>query len=247
MFMINNILKIISVFTLIVFVTFFSVLSLNISSGFSNQISVTGTAKKDISNQIAEFTLTFTSEDKDKSKAENQNNNKVKKFLSDVKAFGIPEEDITTESLNVYQKQEDKWSEKEGRSKWEYTDWVFSQAIRIKIKDVSKVNEFTNLASKNETSNIYGPNFTVDTQNVDETEVYNLAFENAKKKAESLASQSGRSLGKAMYISETSAVQPFPIFAKTMGLGGGAGGQSAELPAGTSEISKTLNIIFELR
>lgn len=245
--MINNTLKIIATFSLVVFVTFFSVLTLNISSGFSNQISVTGTARKDISNQIAEFTLTFTSEDKDKSQAEIQNNNKVNMFLSDVKSFGIPEEDIITESLSVYQKQEDKWNEKENRSKWEYTDWVFSQAIRIKIKDISKVNEFTNLASKNETSNIYGPNFTIDTQDIDETEVYNLAFENAKKKAESLASKSGRTLGKAIYISESNYTQPFPIFNKTMGLGGGAGGTSAELPSGTSEISKTLNIVFELR
>jgi uncharacterized protein YggE len=244
--MINNSLKIITVLTFIIFVTFFSVAVLSFSSSFSNQISVTGNAKKDMINQIAEFTLTFTSENKDKSVSENQNNNKVKKFLDDVKAFGIPEEDIITESLNVYQKQEDTWNEKEGRSKWEYTDWVFSQSIRIKIKDVAKVNSFTNLASKNETSNIYGPNFTVDTQNIDESEVYNLAFENAKKKAEGIASQSGRTLGKAMYISETNSTQPFPMFARSTGLGGG-GGASAELPIGTSEVSKTLNVVFELR
>jgi len=244
--MMNNILKIVTVFTFIIFVTFFSVGVLNFSSSFNSQISVTGTAKKDINNQIAEFTLTFTSENKDKSVAENQNNNKVKRFLDDVKNFGIPESDIVTESLNVYQKQEDKWNEKEGRSKWEYTDWVYSQSIRVKVKDVSKVNSFTNLASKNETSNIYGPNFTVDTQNVDETEVYNMAFENARKKAEGLANQSGRTLGKTMYITESSAIQPFPIFARSTGLGGG-GGASAELPAGTSEVSKTLNVVFELR
>ena len=120
------------------------------------------------------------------------------------------------------------------------------QGIRVKVKDVSKVNSFTNLASKNETSNIYGPNFTVDTQNIDETEVYNLAFENAKKKAEALANQSGRTLGKTMYITESNSVQQFPIFARTTGLGGG-GGASAELPVGTSEVSKTLNVVFELR
>jgi uncharacterized protein YggE len=243
--MINNIFKLISVISLVIFVAFFSFGILNISSSYKNQISVSGSAKKDISNQIAEFTLTFTSENKDKSSAENQNNLKVKKLLDDLKIFGIPEADIITESLNVYQKQEETWDSSEGRNKWTNTDWVFSQSIRIKIREVSKVNEFTNLASKNETSNIYGPNFTVDTQNIDESEVYNLAFENAKKKAEGLASQSGRALGKAMYISETSnSIPTYPMFARTSGMGGGA---SAEVPAGTSEISKTLNVVFELR
>lgn len=244
--MINNILKLIAVFTLIIFVAFFSVGILKISSGYSDQISVSGTAKKEVSNQVAEFTVTFTTENEDKGKAESRNNEKVKKFLDEIKKFGISDSDITTESLNVYQKQEDKWNEKEGRSKWEYTDWVFSQSIKVKIKDVAKVNDFTNIASRNESSNIYGPNFTVNTQNLDETEVYNLAFENAKKKAEALAAQSGRTLGKAMFITESNNfATPFPVTAR--GFGGGAGGPSAELPVGTSEVSKTLNVIFELR
>jgi uncharacterized protein YggE len=244
--MMNNILKITSVFTLIIFVAFFSVGIIKISSGYNDQISVTGTARKDVTNQIAEFTVTFTSENKDKGNAESDNNRKVKKFLEDIKTFGIPESDVTTDSLNVYQKQEETWSESEGRNKWNLTDWVFSQSIRVKIKDVSKVNEFTNIASRNETSNIYGPNFTIDTLNINETEVYNLAFENAKKKAEALASQSGRTLGKAMYITEGSNNSPlFPVMAR--GFGGGGGGASAELPIGSSEVSKTLNVVFELR
>lgn len=244
--MMNNILKLIAVFTLIIFVAFIAVGIMKISSGYNDQISVSGTARKDIANQVAEFTITFTTEDKDKSIAEASNNEKVKKFLSEVRNFGIAESEITTDSLNVYQKQEETFNEKDGRTKWDYTDWVFTQSIRVKIPDITKVNEFTTIASRNESSNIYGPNFTVNTQNLDETEVYNLAFENAKKKAEALASQSGRTLGKAMFISEgTSYSNPFPIAAK--GLGGGAGGVSAELPIGSSEVSKTLNVIFELR
>lgn len=245
--MMNNILKIISVLTLIIFVAFFSLGVLKFASGYSNQITVLGVAKKDINNQIAEFTLTFNSEDKDKATAENRNNQKVKKLLADVKTFGIAESDITTDSLNVYQKQEDYYDSKENRTKYKYTDWVFSQSIKIKIRDVAKVNDFTNLASRNETSNIYGPNFSVDTQNIDESEVYNLAFENARKKAENIAEKSGRTLGKAMYITEGAAnSNPYPIFARSANFQGG-GGASADLPVGTSEVSKTLNVVFELR
>ena len=242
--MMNNILKIIVVFTFIVFVAFFSIGILNLSSGFKNQITVTGFAKKDISNQIAEFTINFTSENKEKSSAEKQNNEKVAKFLNEVKEFGISEESITTESLNVYQKQEN-YSEM-GTFRTKLTDWVFSQSIKIKLKDVSKVNDFTNLASRNESSNIYGPNFSVDTQNIDETEVYNMAFENAKKKAEGIASKSERTLGKAMYITEGyNSPNPFPMMARALGVGGAD--SQAQLPVGTSEVSKTLNVVFELR
>ena len=245
--MTENIYKITLIIAVVVFVGFFGFSSIYFSSYFKNQISVTGSAKKDINNQIAEFTVTFTTENKDKSTAEEQNNNKVKKFLDDVKKFEIPEADIITDSLNVYQKQEESWSEKENRNKWKYTDWVFSQSIKVKLRDISKVNDFTNLASRNETSNISGPNFSVDTKNIDETEVYNLAFENAKKKAEGIANQSGRTLGKALYISENSySSYPYLPLARTMG-GGGGGGASAELPSGSTEVLKSLNVVFELR
>ncbi len=240
----NNILKITAVFTFIVFVAFFCLGVFNLSSAFKNQITVTGFAKKEISNQIAEFTINFTSEDKEKSTAEKLNNDKVAKFLNEVKDFGIPEESITTESLNVYQKQEN-YSEM-GTFRTKLTDWVFSQSIKIKLKDVNKVNDFTNLASRNESSNIYGPNFSVDTQNIDETEVYNMAFENARKKAEGIATKSERTLGKAMYITEGyNSPNPFPIMAKSFGIGGAE--TSAQIPVGTSEVSKTLNVVFELR
>jgi uncharacterized protein YggE len=241
----NDIFKIITILLLSVFVSFFGLGVLNFSSGFKNQITVVGTASKDISNQIAEFSVTFTSENADKANAENSNNEKVKKFLEEIRNFGISDSDVITEYLNVYQKQEERWIENEAQNKFVYTDWVFSQTIRVKIRDISKVNDFTNLASRNATSNIYGPNFSVDTQNIDESEVYNLAFENAKKKAENIANQSGRTLGKAMYITESSVPSnPFPIFAR--GLGGGAQ-TSAEVPSGSSSVTKTLNVVFELR
>lgn len=239
----NNIFKITLLVLASVFVAFFGLATFTLSDYNKNQINVTGTAKKQFNNEVAEFTLVFSSENKDKASAENQNNEKVKKFLEEIKTFGIPEQDIITDALNVYQKQEET-----NMLVTKPTDWVFSQSIRVKLKDVTKVNDFTNLASRNQTSNIYGPNFSLDTQTIDETEVYNLAFENARKKAESIVKQSGRNLGKVIFISEGASYNPVPFFAKAMTLSGAAEDSiSAQLPVGSSEVSKTLNIIFEIR
>lgn len=244
--MMNNIFKITILVLVSIFVAFFGIATFTLSDYNKNQINITGTAKKQFNNQLAEFTVVFTSENVDKSIAENQNNEKVTKFLEEVKAFGIPDEDVRTDALNVYQKQEDLMESNMRRTK--PTDWVFSQSISIKLKDVSKVNDFTNLASRNQSTNIYGPNFSLNTETIDETEVYNLAFENARKKAESIVKQSGRTLGKVIYISEGGSYNPMPVFAKAMSLSGAAEDSvSAQLPVGSSEVSKTLNIIFEIR
>ena len=230
----------------LVFVSLFGLISFNYSKSTIGQIYVSGSASKDFSNQTAEFSITFTSKNKEKNKAEEENITKVNKFLEDVKNFGIGSDNTITESINSYQEQESY--QENGVFKSKPGDWVFSQIIRIKIKDVAKVNDFVALVGKNPTSNVFGPNFSIDNKNLDETEVYELAFDDAKKKAQTLADRSGRKLGKVISINEGPAnTNPLPIAFATRALGGGGSDMSPQVPSGTSSVSKTLQVIFELK
>lgn len=244
--MIDKYFKIIILVLTLTFVGFFGLISLNYSKSTTGQVFVTGNASKDFSNQIAEFNMTFTSKNKDKAKAEEENVKKVNKFLEDLKAFGTEQNNIITESINSYQEQESY--QDYGVYKNRPGDWVFSQSIKVKIKDIKKVNDFVALVGKNPTSSVYGPNFSIDNQNLDESEVYQLAFDDAKKKAQSLADRSGRKLGKVITINEGQMISinnPVPIAARAMGMGGAE--ISPQLPSGTSSISKSLQVIFELK
>ena len=226
-----------------VLVSFIGVSSITYFSNSSNVIFVSGTSNQDVSNQIADFSVTFTTENKDKAKAEVDNNSKVTKFLTEVKNFGVEEKDVTTQTLNVYQNQDSYYEG--GVYKNKLGNWVYSQAISVKIRDISKVNDFVNLAGSNSSSNIYGPNFSVDAVNLDEKLIYQSAFENARLKAEGIAEKSGRKIGKAISISETtSSNYPIPMMSSLKVQGGVGGG--ADLPSGSTNISKTLNVVFEL-
>lgn len=226
-----------------VLVSFIGVSSITYFSNSSNIIFVSGTSNQDVSNQIADFSVTFTTENKDKAKAEVDNNSKVTKFLTEVKNFGVEEKDVTTQTLNVYQNQDSYYEG--GVYKNKLGNWVYSQAISVKIRDISKVNDFVNLAGSNSSSNIYGPNFSVDAVNLDEKLIYQSAFENARLKAEGIAEKSGRKIGKAISISETtSSNYPIPMMSSLKVQGGVGGG--ADLPSGSTNISKTLNVVFEL-
>lgn len=225
-----------------VLVIFIGISSITYFSNSSNVIYVSGTSNQDVSNQIAEFTVTFTTENKDKAKAESDNNSKVTKFLTEVKNFGVEEKDVTTQTLNVYQNQDNYYEG--GVYKYKLGNWVYSQAISVKIRDTSKVNDFVNLAGSNASSNIYGPNFSVDITNLNDKEIYQSAFENAKLKAEGIAEKSGRKIGKVISISEaTNSNYPTPMMTSLKLQGGGGG---ADLPSGSTNISKTLNVVFEL-
>ena len=156
----------------------------------------------------------------------------------------MKEKNITTTSLNSYQKQE---SSPMPPYTSKLTDWVYSQTISIRLTDVSKVNDLVDLIGKSESSNIYGPNFTVDTNQIDDSSVTTKAFENGREKAEKLAALSGKKIGKVLYISEYENSPAVPFSRSEMAGLGGAVSDKAEVPIGGSEITKSLTITFELK
>ena len=234
---------------ILVFIGFFAILaSIYLYSNLDTsqkELSVVGVATEVISNQLAEFTVNFSTENIDKSKAESINNEKVNKFLESLKTFGVEEKNITTTGINSYQKQE---SSPMPPYTSKLTDWVYTQTISIRLTDVSKVNDLVDLIGKSESSNVYGPNFTVDTNQIDDSSVTLKAFEKGKEKAEKLAALSGKKIGKVIYITEyeTPTVSPYSTRTEMAGLGGAVSDKS-EVPVGGTEITKSLSITFELK
>jgi len=227
-----------------VFIIFTGLYVFDITNRDQREINVLGTGTETISNQIAEFTITFTTENSDKSKSESLNNDKVKKFLESIRQFGIEEKHIMTSQINSYQKQE---SDINPPYRSRLTDWVYTQSITVKVVDVAKVNDFVALVGKNETSNTWGPNFTTDLTTINEDTVFQKAFDDAKARAERLAKFSGKKIGRVIYIQESDSYNTDPILRSQMSGMGGASSSSPEVPAGSSEITKTLSVTFELR
>jgi len=196
-------------------------------------ITVTGEAKSTQKNQIASFTAGVNIIKDKKEDAVNEVNQKINDLIKAVKNFGIPEADIKTQNVSVYQQQEINNKQ-----------WVVNNSIEITLRDVDKANQLTDLLNASGANNVYGPNFRMDDTSAVEKTLYDGAIKDAKDKAEIIAKAAGRKLGKVIDVSEGAGGtnQIYPMMAKSdAAVGGGA---ATEI--GTETVSQSLTVVFEI-
>jgi uncharacterized protein len=200
--------------------------------------TVTGTAETQEKSQIASFTAGATAVKDDKQEAVNEVNSKVEALVASIKNFGIPDKDIKTQNLSIYQDQETY--HEDGRQKTRPGQWRVSNSVNITLRDVDKASDLAKLLATGGATNVYGPNFSLDDTSQAEQDLLEQAIENAKQKAEIIATTSGRKLGKVVNVTE--GYQPANVFSAYADMGGGGGG----IEPGTGTVSKTVTITFEL-
>src|SRR3989344_3204822 len=199
-------------------------------------ITVTGQAQKDEVNEIATFSAGVFTIKSNKEEALEEVNTKVEEIISNVKQFGIPQEDIKTENLSIYQIEESYSSDRQKG------DWEVRNNISIKLRDVSKTSELTNLLTKSGATNVYGPSFSIE-ENLNKDQLLIQAIDNAKSKAQNMAQSLNSKIGKVLYITEGYNTGQIPMF-EAKGMGAGGGGVLIE--PGTSTVSATVTVTFEL-
>lgn len=205
-------------------------------------ITVSGAAQEQKTNEIAQFSAGVNAVNDDKQQAVKEVNTKVSELIATIKKFGIQGKDIKTQNLNIYQNQEQYYEG--GVQKQRFGQWNVSNTIEITLRNGGKANEFTDVLSKSGANNVYGPNFSLDTSKSSDTALFNSALQNAKTKAENIAKASGSKLGKVITINEGGLSGDQPIL-YNKGLGGGGG--NAETEIGSTTVSKTVTVTFELK
>jgi hypothetical protein len=213
--------------------------SLGITSiGKSDYITVGGSAYGLSANEIATLNAGVTVINSDKAAAVKIMNERMDNIVASIKKFGIPAEDIKTSNYSIYQDQ--TWDP--GTSRTVFGDWRANTSIDITIRNVDKASSLADLLSTLEVDNVFGPSFTTDNQNPNETKLLILAMENARVKAEQIARASGRSLGKMTSFIEGGSNAIAPMYARGMGGGGGA-----DLQPGSTEVGRSVTVTYILR
>lgn len=204
-------------------------------------ISVTGSAEKQESNQVAQFYAGMSAVNDDKQTAIDEVNQQMEAAIERVKEFGIPAEDIKTQNLSVYQDQESVTID--GRQRTQPGQWRANNSIQIKLRNVDQTSDLMAVLTESGLTDISGPNFTLDDSKESEAELINLAVDNAQDKAAQVAAAQGKTLGEVLSISE-GGVASSPMYASRMfeGYGGGA-----PVEPGTSTVRASVNVIFELK
>ena len=160
-----------------------------------------------------------------------------------IKDFGIPEEDIETTSLNIYQRQDSVY--RGGVTTYELGDWFASYTINAKLRDLTRSDDLTALLATVEKASMWGPNLTIDDKMIDEEALLNAAIEDARNKASAIAVGMGRKLGRAVQINEGSAQYMYGgVKYEALGSGGGGG---IPVEPGSTSTYKNVTVVFELR
>jgi uncharacterized protein YggE len=205
-------------------------------------ITVSGRAESQEQNQIASFYAGATAVNAEKQPAIDEVNAKVAEVITRLEEFGVAKEDIQTQNLSVYQEQE-QYTEG-GAQRTRLGQWRATNSLNITVRDISKASDLVTLLADSGLTDISGPNFRMDDTTAAETALLTAAVENAKEKAELLAEQQNKRVYKVLNIVEGSSVSgPMPLMMERAQGGGGG----APVEPGSSTVSTSVSVTFEIR
>jgi hypothetical protein len=212
------------------------------SFGQDRVVTVVGEARSQEKNEVASFSAGVSAVNDEKDKAIDEVNENIEKIIAEVKKFGIEEGDIKTQSMSVYQSEESYWDG--GVQKMRKGQWRVDNQIEVVLRDIAKASELTKIFTENGANNVYGPNFRIDDTSKAEEALFDEAIKNAREKAEIIAKASDRELGKVVSVTEgTSNYGVYPLSARMEG----AGGAGFPMEGGSTTVSKSVTVVFELK
>lgn len=224
----------------------------------NSTITVSGMAKKEQNNQIANFTAGVESIEETKEKALDKTNEIMNQLIVKVKKIGIKTEDIQTQNANVYQETEyvpmdnsvsNLMYPQPERGDARKGDWRANNSISIKLREMEKADELLALLNNSGANYVYGPDFSIDNTESASDELLTGAVLNAREKAEKIAAANNQKVGKIISLTENGSYPLYMNYKSAMSLTGGGVAETtidADLEPGSSNISKTVTVTFEL-
>jgi uncharacterized protein YggE len=215
-------------------------------------ISVNGSGEVMAVSDIASLYLTLTKDSATTKEAQKLLNEDVTKTLAYLKSKNIEEKDIKSEYGGINPKYAPgspiecfRYPCPQSESK--IVGYTATQSITVKVRDVDSANEIrTGLATLGIT-NISGPTFSIDDQDVYNDQARAKAIDDARAKAKVLAKELGVDLGKVVSFSENGGGYPMMYAAKDMAVSNQASAPAPELPKGENKITSNVTITYEIR
>lgn len=216
----------------------------NVALKPARTITVQGSAKMQVTNQKAMFSAGVNAVNDSRERATEDVNRKIQDIITALKTAGISESDIKTQNLNIFQNEEVYYEN--GIQKTRLGQWRVSNNVEISLKDLALVNEIPNILTAAGANNVWGPNYSLEDTGEQEKELLKQAIENARTKAETVASSTGKKLGDLLSVQEGYVNGVFPALSARMYGGGGGGGGEGLMP-GSGTVQKDVTVSFELK
>lgn len=213
------------------------------SDAAKQTISVVGSGEMKITPDVAYATLGIQTRAATAEEAQADNAKKfsaVEKVLVD--QYKVAKIDIKTVNFNVY--PEYNYAEKQTPK---VSGYVVTNMIRVTYRDLDKIGELLDDASKAGVNQVNGIEFGTEKHQQYELEVIKLAMANAKAKAQAIASTEGRSVKSVLNVSQQGMSVPtnYPMYYGAKDMAAEGGGFSTPVSGGEITITTTVNVTYE--
>lgn len=228
----------------------------NVSNGeMMNTISVVGEGEVSAVPDIAVIDISISKEGKLAKDATDALNEMIASTLSYLKEQEIADKDIKSEYGGIAPKYEREeiycvtYPCPQGKTK--IVAYTATQNINIKIRVTDNANEIRSGLATLGITNISGPTFSVDDEDLLKEEAKAKAISDAREKAEKLTKNLDVKLGKVVsFYEEGEGAYPITYSKSSMGFGGDMEMQSMDapiLPKGENKIFSRVNITYRIK
>jgi uncharacterized protein YggE len=206
-------------------------------------ISVTGTGKTTLIPDRFSFTAGVQTTAPTVEEAVNQNNAKIASVIAALKKAGATDQEIRTSNFSIYPQQ----VYEQGQPP-RVVGYQASNSVVVTKKDIAVAGRLLQVALNAGVNETSGLNFEVSDPARGRDQGLHAAFDDAKAKASLLAQAAGRTLGRAMMITEGSEMAP-PPRPMPVGVMAAKGEAISQVPiqSGTRELAYTISVVFEMR
>ncbi len=219
----------------------------------TNVINVTGTGEILAIPDTGQFSFSVVETGKTVAVAQDLASKKVNSVINAVKALGVNEKDIKTDSYNSYPKYEysgalciQTYPNYCPPGKQILTGYEVDQTISIKIRKTADAGAVLTKVGSLGVSNISGLNFVIDDMNAVQSEARDKAVADAKDKANKLAKTLGIKLRKIVNFYE-SGNQPIYYGMEAKAMGSDVSAPTVpQIPTGENKITSNVTITYEV-
>lgn len=230
---------------------------LSAAGTYSNSISpdrhrsftVRGEGKVTTKPDIAEFSISVSTEGKTTNLAETQKENAEKNnaIIAFIKESGVKDDDIKTSGYSI-------------EPRYEYPNCAYSSicppakivgytvrnAVNVKIRDFEKISPILSGVVLRGANNLSGPSFGIDDEDELKSEAREEAIGKAKKEALKIAKASGVRVGRIMSINEDYS-PVYPVYRSYMkAMDNEAATPAPVIEPGSEEITVNVTIVYEI-
>lgn len=216
----------------------------------TNTITVMGTGKVDRVPDTAKVNFSVSNTQKDVKTAQANVGKKVDSIVVELKAAGVEEKYIKTESYNSY-------------PEYEYVEvaclalncpkpgsrvlkgYLVTQDISVSIKKLDSVEVVLGILGRNNVTNISGPNFGFEDDEAVGREARDLAIADARAEAEKLAKSLGVRLVRIVSFSEQGGA--YPMYAESRVMNQAKDASAPSIPVGERNIESNVTIVYEIQ